>query len=345
MKALWYDKFRGPIELRELDGPTPSANGAVLRVEASGLCRSDWHGWQGSDPDIVLPHVPGHELVGVVVAAGPNVHGAAVGQRVTVPFCCGCGTCSQCMHGFPNVCDNHFQPGFTAWGSHAEYVAIDYADANLVPLPDELDSVTAAALGCRFATAYRAVVEQGGVREGQWVAVYGCGGVGLSAVMIAVAAGARVVAVDVNPAALQRARAMGASHVVLAKDAPDAVVEHTAGAHVSLDCLGRAETVRSSVMSLRKRGRHVQVGLLPASESLAGVPFERVVAFELELVGSHGIAASRYPEILRRVADGIYDLKDLVGETIALKEAPARLMALGEAQPVGMTVIDLTRAR
>ena len=146
------------------------------------------------------------------MALGDEVRRWCAGDRVTVPFVGGCGSCAVCLGGDPQVCPDQFQPGFTHWGSFAEYVAIDYADANLVALPAELDSVYAAALGCRVATAFRAVTQRGAPREGEWMAVHGCGGVGLSAVMIGAALGARVVAVDIAPAA--RAAALEAGAVV-----------------------------------------------------------------------------------------------------------------------------------
>ena len=175
MKAVVYEQFAGPITIRNVAAPAPSADGVVLEVKACGICRSDWHGWMGNDPDINLPHVPGHELSGVVAETGADVKNWRIGDRVTLPFVCGCGTCEQCISGNQQVCDRQFQPGFTAWGGFAEYVAIEYADINLVALPDEIDFVTAASLGCRFATSYRAVVDQGKVEAGQWVAVYGWG--------------------------------------------------------------------------------------------------------------------------------------------------------------------------
>jgi D-arabinose 1-dehydrogenase-like Zn-dependent alcohol dehydrogenase len=205
--AVVYEAFGDAPAVRTVADPTPAPHGAVIAVEATGLCRSDWHGWMGHDPDIRrFPHVPGHELAGVVAAVGADVTRWAPGDRVTVPFVCACGTCAQCAAGDHQICDRQTQPGFTHWGSFAELTAIDWADVNLVALPDELDADTAAALGCRFATAYRAVLQVGRVRAGEWVAVHGCGGVGLSAVMIAVAAGARVVAVDVSEPALRAAR-------------------------------------------------------------------------------------------------------------------------------------------
>src|SRR6185437_16835312 len=214
MRAVLYEQFRQPPAVVELPEPTVPTDGVLLRVEATGLCRSDWHGWQGHDSDITPPHVPGHELAGSIVEVGPLVRNWRVGQRVAVPFICACGSCPQCRTGNQQVCTNQLQPGFNYWGSFAEYVAIPFAEVNLVELPEQISFSTAAALGCRFATAYRAVTAVAGVRPGDWLAVFGCGGVGLSAVMVAAAAGARVIAVDRQPAALELAGRYGAVHAL-----------------------------------------------------------------------------------------------------------------------------------
>ena len=203
MRAVVYDGFGEAPRVEAVADPEPPPHGVVVRVEASGLCRSDWHGWMGHDPDIrAFPHVPGHELAGVIEAVGPEVRDWAPGARVTVPFVCACGDCEQCAAGNEQICDRQRQPGFTHWGSFAEYVALDWADVNLVALPESVGFDAAAGLGCRFATAYRAVVQVGRAQPGEWVAVHGCGGVGLSAVMIAAGLGARVVALDVADGAL-----------------------------------------------------------------------------------------------------------------------------------------------
>lgn len=237
MRAVVFERYGRPAEVREVADPAPAEHGVVVRVEATGLCRSDWHGWMGHDPDITLPHVPGHELAGVVEAVGARVTGWRPGERVTVPFVCACGSCPSCAAGDQQVCERQTQPGFTHWGSFAQYVALDHADVNLVAVPDELSFATAASLGCRFATAFRAVVAQGRVAAGEWVAVHGCGGVGLSAVMIAAACGARVVAVDLSARALDLARKFGAAEVVDAsrvEDTAAAIRELTGGgAHLS----------------------------------------------------------------------------------------------------------------
>jgi alcohol dehydrogenase len=334
VRAVIYDDFGAPPAVRDVPDPAPPAGGAVIRVGATGLCRSDWHGWRGHDPDIVPPHVPGHEFAGVVEAVGAGVTRWRAGDRVTTPFVCACGRCPTCLAGHQQVCENQSQPGFTRWGSFAQFVAVEHADVNLVRLPDGLDDAAAASLGCRFATAYRAVVSQGRVRPGEWVAVHGCGGVGLSAVMISVAAGARVVAVDVNPEALALARWFGAE---ASAPSADAIADLTAGgAHLSLDALGSPVTAAASVRSLRRRGRHVQVGLLPGG---AHLPMDRVIAHELELLGSHGMPAHAYPEMLALVSSGRLRPGDLVTGTMTLDAAPAALSTMDKATAAGIRLI------
>jgi D-arabinose 1-dehydrogenase-like Zn-dependent alcohol dehydrogenase len=334
MRAVVYDGFQQAPAVESVPDPSPAPNGAVVRVEATGLCRSDWHGWMGHDPDISrFPHVPGHELAGVVEAVGSDVERWRPGARVTVPFVCACGSCEQCAAGHGQICDRQTQPGFTHWGSFAELVALDWADVNLVGLPESVSDVAAAGLGCRFATAYRAVLQVGRARAGEWVAVHGCGGVGLSAVMIAAAAGARVVAIDVSPNALAAARAAGAE---VAVEAGADVRELTGGgAHVSLDAIGAEAASAASVTGLRKRGRHVQVGLLPEAPR---VPMDLVISRELELLGSHGMAASAYPEMLALVEAGRLRPGDLVTREIGLDEVPEALPAMGSGGS-GVTVI------
>lgn len=342
VRAVVFEEFGQLPEVRDVPDPEPAPAGVVVRVGATGLCRSDWHGWMGHDEGIALPHVPGHELAGYVAAVGPDVTNWRVGDRVTVPFVCACGTCAACADGDQQVCERQEQPGFTYWGSFAEYVAVPRADTNLVAVPDTMSFTTAAALGCRFATAYRAVVTQGRTRPGEWVAVHGCGGVGLSAVMIAVAAGARVIAVDVTPGALESAKRFGAAVCVNAgavSDTASAVRAATGGgAHVSLDTLGSTATCAASVTSLRTRGRHVQVGLLAADRT--PVPMARVVAQELEVLGSHGMAAHAYPEMMRQIDAGTLRPDLLVSTSISLDAAPAALAALSDGTTTaGITVI------
>jgi D-arabinose 1-dehydrogenase-like Zn-dependent alcohol dehydrogenase len=346
MRAVLYEAFQQLPGVVTVDDPACPETGVVIEVAATGLCRSDWHGWMGHDPDIGLPHVPGHEFAGVIAEVGSRVQGWHPGDRVTVPFVCACGQCDTCRRGEHQVCDRQFQPGFTHWGSFAEFVAIDHAQVNLVRIPDNMIFETAASLGCRFSTAYRAVVHHGRVQSGDWVVVHGCGGVGLSAVMIAAARGAHIIAVDISPTALELARTLGATatfdpgHV----NVVNAVRDLTGGgALVSIDALGSIETCQNSIRSLRKRGRHVQVGLMLGADDTPPVPMATVIAAELEIVGSHGMAAGDYPGMLAEIAAGTLSPQRLVQHRIDLFEAPAKLAALDHQPGNGITIISPRR--
>lgn len=343
MKAVVFEQFSAPPRIQQLPDPTPEAHGVVVKVMANGVCRSDWHGWMGHDTDIQLPHVPGHELAGIVEAVGKDVKKWRIGDRVTVPFVGGCGTCPECHSGNHQVCDSQFQPGFTHWGSFAEYVGIHYADVNLVALPATLDFATAASLGCRFVTSFRAVVDQGQTSAGQWVAVHGCGGVGLSAVMIANAIGANVVAIDISEEALNLARQLGAAATVNAAKVPnvvEAVAEITrGGAHVSLDALGHPTTCFNSISNLRKRGKHIQVGLMLAENSTPAIPMSKVIANELEILGSHGMQAHRYDAMLAMIESGKLAPEKLIGKRITLEQSIDALMNMDKFEGAGVTVV------
>lgn len=346
MRAVVFDEYGAVPELRVVAEPSCPENGVLVAVRATGVCRSDWHAWKGHDP-VALPHVPGHELAGVVAAVGAGVKRWRPGDRVTVPFVCGCGECTYCLTGEAQVCPDQTQPGFTGPGSFAELVPIHAADTNLVRLPDEIDFVAAASLGCRFATAFRSLTAHGRVRAGDHVAVHGCGGVGLSAVMVAVALGARVVAVDVSSAALERARALGAEALVDAREVTDvaqAVRDLTlGGAQVSVDGLGSPATAVASVRSLRRRGRHVQVGLLLGPSSTPPIPMDEVIARELEIYGSHGMAAADYPAMLDLVAAGTLRPETLIGQVVGLGDAGATLAAMDRpATAAGITVVAIS---
>jgi len=344
MRAMIFEHFGDTPAIRAVPDPAPAPDGVVIEVKATGLCRSDWHGWKGHDSDIRLPHVPGHEFAGVISAVGRDVRRFRVGERVTVPFIAACGHCGECRAGQQQVCEAQFQPGFTHWGSFAEFVAIERADANLVSLPEQLDFATAASLGCRFATSFRAVVDQGRVRGGEWVAVHGSGGVGLSAIMISAALGARVVAIDIAPSKLKLARAMGAEAVIDASevaDVPDAVSEITGGgAHVSLDALGHSQTCFNSIRCLRRRGRHVQVGLMLGEHTTPQIPMAQVIAHELEIYGSHGMQSWRYEAMMGMITSGRLEPQRLIGETLSLEAAVPALMAMDRQAPDGIAIID-----
>jgi alcohol dehydrogenase len=342
MQAVVYSAFRAPPEVAEAPEPTCPDDGVIVTVEATGLCRSDWHGWMGHDPDIAVPHVPGHEFAGRIVAVGAGVESWRVGDRVTTAFVGACGRCVTCRRGEAQVCDDQVQVGFHRWGSFAERVAVPRAEHNLVRLPDELPADVGALLGCRFGTAYRAVVHHGRVAPGDWVVVHGCGGVGLSAVMIAAARGARVIAVDVAADPVEQARRVGAELVLRADevDVPAAVRDASGGgAQVSVDAFGGPATAEASIRCLGKRGRHVQVGLLAENGGQVAVPMAAVLSAELELYGSHGMPAHDYPEMIAEIGSGALDPGLLVERHVGLAEAAVLLADGDSTKRPGATVI------
>ena len=350
MRALTYSAPQAVPVVAELPDPSPPAGGAVVRVAATGLCRSDWHGWMGHDDDIArFPHVPGHEFAGVVSSVGEGVDPSWVGRRVTAPFVQACGACPTCAGGDGQVCPHQRQPGFTDPGSFAEQVVVHAATTNLVALPETVDDATAAALGCRVATAYRAVVSRARAVEGETVLVLGCGGVGLAAIQVGAARGARVCAVDPDAGSRDRALAVGAE-VALDGSDPETVLEHLSdwsdgGVHVALDAVGSPSTCRTGVLALRRRGRHVQVGLLPPAAGSPEVPMDRVIGRELDVLGSHGMAAHEYPALLVDVASGRLDLHALLApqDPVALADAGPLLSAMGDTPSRGVVVIDPSR--
>ncbi len=348
MRALSYAAFGGPIAIGDWADPAAPPGGAVVAVHASGLCRSDWHGWLGHDEDIrSLPQVPGHEFAGVVHSVGPGVDPAWVGRMVTAPFVQACGQCAVCRRGAGQVCPNQHQPGFTDPGSFAELVVVHAAEVNLVELPAGLSPALAAGLGCRVATAYRAVAHRARVQPGERVAVFGCGGVGLAAIAVAVSRGAQVVAVDAAPGPLRSAVAAGAEHTVLAGPLTATQVVHwsAGGVDVSLDAVGSPATCREAIYCLARTGRHVQVGLLPPAAGVAQVPMDRVIAWELDILGSHGMPAADYPQLLADLDSGRLDASALgaLGEPMTLTEAARALPRIGTSPSPGLAVADPRR--
>ncbi len=339
------ESFGDEVAVKQVPDPECPDDGVVIAVRACGVCRSDHHAWKGVDPDVVLPHVMGHEFAGEVIEHGPDCEGFAVGDRVTAPFIIACGVCEVCQAGQATACDRQDVIGFTRWGAFAELVAVPRADFNLVRLPDELAYVDAAAIGCRVTTAWRAVVDRGELRAGEWLAVHGAGGVGLSAVMIATALGARVVAVDVSDDALALATDLGAEAAINATALDDvgaAIRDLTdGGAHVSIDGLGIHETFTNSLRSLRKLGRHVQVGMPVGDDATVALPLlDLVYARQLTLHGMRGLDASGFPALLDRVSAGHIDVAKLVSGTVPLSAVGEVLQNMDSPQPAGITIVD-----
>jgi len=345
MRALVLEGIQ-QLAIRDVPDPEPGVLGALVRVKANGVCRSDWHAWMGDIPR-TYPMVIGHEMTGVVEAVMPGVTRFKPGDRVVVPFSGSDGTCEHCRVGFAHLCDNPVIPGKTYSGGYGEYVGVALADRNLVHLPDEISFTEGAALGCRFMTSFHGLVDRAEIRAGEWVVVYGCGGIGLSAIHIASALGCRVIGVDVNPANLELARGMGADHVIDSRSTPpvQAVMDLTrGGAHVSVDALGIAETCLNGVMSLRKGGRHLQIGITTKNEGgYVRLPVDLMVYRELKVIGSLGMAPHRYDSMVPLVLQKKLQPGRMVNREIALSEVESIFQDMTRAANTGTFVVTQYR--
>jgi len=362
MRAAVLREYGEPLAIEDVEEPTPDPHGAVVAVEACGICRSDWHVWMGhgewNDDHVPTGQILGHEPAGRIVAVGDRVTDLQAGDRVAVPFCLGDGTCPECQSGHGNVCDDGWELGFepAAPGAFAERVHVPRAEFNAVRLPDRVSAVETAALGCRYATAFHALAHRADVGGGDLVAVHGCGGLGLAAVEISTALGASVVAVDVRAGPLSRADDLGAAATVdasaredvpaavraAAREAGGAATEGPGpdGVHVSVDALGRAETCRNSVRSLRSRGTHVQIGLTTDAErGEIALPTDYVTRWDLSVLGSRGMPPSRYDELLRMIRSGAVDPGRLVSREVGLEDVSDRLAAMTDYGTEGVEVV------
>ncbi len=340
MRAAVIRQYRADLSLQTVPDPICEADGVVVKVLACGICRSDWHGWVGEHAKVKPGAIPGHEYCGEVVQTGPLARWK-VGDRIIAPFILACGECPECRSGQTTTCRAQRVPGFGEPGAYAEYVSVPHAH-NLTRLPDFLTPALAAGLGCRVTTAYHALTGRAGLQAGEWLAIHGTGGIGLSALLIGKALGARIVAVDVVPDRLTHARALGAEHVINADDGDTAarIREVTdGGAHVSIEALGIEATANASIECLRPLGRHVQVGLPTGHTAQMQINMNAVYMKQLALFGTRGMPAWRYPSLLSLIETGQVDVRPIVARHVALSQASAELRAFDGPMPPGVAVI------
>ncbi|NKX46380.1 zinc-dependent alcohol dehydrogenase family protein [Roseicyclus persicicus] len=347
MRAARLTGWRAPLEIADLPDPACPPDGVVVQVLACGICRSDWHAWTGADPDVQLPHVPGHEFCGVVLEAGPEVTRWRRGDRVIAPFILACGRCPDCQQGNQTICATQVVPGFTVDGAFAEAIAVPRADVNLARLPDGMDPALAAALGCRVTTAWHALTGRAALKPGEWLGIWGAGGVGLAALMLGRAMGARVAVADVVPEKLALAQALGAEVAIDARGEDPAQAMKAAtggGAHVAVEALGFPVTAEAALRSLRKLGRMVQVGMPAGDHARVALPWDVVYSGQLAIYGTRGMPAHRYPALLDFLTATRLDLTPMIARRVALSDASAELALFDGPAPPGVAVIsDFTR--
>ncbi|WP_247376597.1 zinc-dependent alcohol dehydrogenase family protein [Halorientalis brevis] len=353
MKAAVFHGVEEPLQIEEVEPPTADDDQIVVETEACGICRSDWHAWKGDwDHMGVIPMdglIFGHEPAGTVAEVGDDVERFREGDSVTVPFCLGDGTCEHCRSGHANVCERLMPLGFIkpAPGAFAERFPVREADFNVVKQPDSVDPVEIAGLGCRFATAFHGLVHRVDLTAGDWVAVHGLGGVGLSAVHVANALGANVIGVDIIDEKLDKAEELGADETLNAndvKDVPQAVkqfTESSKGVDIAVDALGVPETCQNAFNSLGKTGQHLQIGMTEGEDGgHIPIPMDNLVYDEREIVGSYGIPPNQYDEIFRMMDRGKIDPGKIVTETVSLEEVPDVIESMGDYDTVGIPVCN-----
>jgi propanol-preferring alcohol dehydrogenase len=352
MRAVQVQHLRKPMEVRDIAIPDIGDDDVLVRVTACGICRTDWHVWNGdwtwAGLNLPIPITLGHEIGGIVERVGSSISHLKPGMRVCVPFNLADGTCEYCRKGMQNLCENAAW-GFTTPGSggFAQYARVPNANLNCVALPENVTEKDGAALGCRYMTSYRAVRSRARVQAGETVVVVGAGGVGTSAIQIAAAMGALVVAIDTKDSALQSVRKLGASHVINSadlstQDVRDRVKElvGSKGADVAIDAMGGTNSTLNALHSLAKGGRLCVAGLTTQDDhGEISIPVDQLVFNEWSLVGTLGNPHSDYPELLRLVDSGKLQPGKLITEEVALNDVQSVFDRIPSFETEGFVVV------
>ena len=336
MKAVRLVAVGNPLEMQEVPLPAVGERDVLVRVKAAGVCHSDVHYRAGTSPAGPLPLTLGHEVAGVVEKVGAQVASVRPGDRVCLHYLATCGDCAYCRRGNEQFCVQGQMIGKHRDGGYAEYILIPAR--SVVPLPGEIPFEHGAAMMCSSSTSFHAL-RKARMVAGETVAVFGAGGLGMSAIQLARAFGALAVyAVDINEERLELAGRYGAIPVNAAKVDPVAEIRRLTqgrGVDVALELVGLPQTMRQSVQSLGVLGRAALVGLTKGSFEV--YPYVELLGKEAEVIGSSDHLLSELPALLEFARQGILDLSEVITRTIPL-EAGAINEAMDELERFGSGV-------
>jgi 2-desacetyl-2-hydroxyethyl bacteriochlorophyllide A dehydrogenase len=317
MKAVRLVQVGQPLELQEIPVPPIGARDVLVRIKAAGICHSDVHYRAGTSPAEPLPLTLGHEVAGVVEQVGADVTTVQVGDRVCLHYMITCGDCAYCNVGSEQFCISGEMLGKNRDGGYAEYIGVPARNA--FPLPDEIPFEHGAIMMCSSSTSFHAL-RKGRVTAGDSVAVFGVGGLGMSAVQLARAFGALdVYAVDIVPDKLEMAEGFGAIPIDGSETDPVAAIKRLTngkGVDVALELIGLPVTTRQAIESVAVFGRVVMVGLTDRTVTVD--PYRELICREAELIGSADHLAHELPTLIELVRRGALDLSQVVTDTVPL---------------------------
>ncbi|MDB6112254.1 MAG: Alcohol dehydrogenase GroES domain protein [Pedosphaera sp.] len=317
MKAVRLIKPGRPLELQEIPIPEPGPHDVLVRVKAAGICHSDAHYRAGKSRVHPLPLTLGHEVAGVVEQAGAEVRRFKPGDRVCVHYLTTCGDCAWCNEGSEQFCVSGEMIGKSRDGGYAEFNVVPAR--SVFSLPAEIPFAQGAIMMCSSATSLHAL-NKARLKPGESVAVFGVGGLGVSAVQLARACGAgEIYAVDIQPAKLAMAQRLGAIPIDAAKTDPVAAIQqatHGRGVDVALELIGLPLTMQQAVRCLAIKGRALLVGITNKTFEIA--PYSEVLNKEAEIIGVSDHLAQELPLLIEWVRTGKLNLSEVITQTIPL---------------------------
>ncbi len=332
MRALQLITAGSPLELRDVPAPEPAADDVVVTVTAAGICRSDVHYRAGHPKVGPLPLTLGHEVAGIVAKVGTAVTEHSPGDRVCLHYQVGCGACDYCARELEMFCSEGQMIGNGRHGGYAERIVVPARNA--IAVPDQVSLDNAAVMMCSSATSLHAL-RKGRLAVGETVAVFGAGGLGISAIQLALLFDAgRVFAVDINPTKLAAAEEAGAIPLDGNGDAV-AALQAEGGCDLALDLVGSGVVMRNCLDSLAPLGRAVAVGL--TADTFPVGPYTDLVNGESELIGTSDHTAGEIRELLDLSAAGRFDVSSVVQQRVPL-EATAVNEVMDDLESYGDTL-------